>query len=62
MEHEAISSSSPTAFFIVVNSIDVNTLLRLSCPWSQIFLMKETSSDAIHIWLVLNKAGQAITR
>src|SRR5207245_6253045 len=30
--------------------------------WLQVLLMKKTSPDAIHVWLVLNKAFQAITR
>ncbi len=46
---------------IAVNSIDINIQLS-SFSWGQVFLMKKTSSDAIHVWLVLNKAFQAITR
>ena len=46
----------------VIDSIDVNILYDLRCLWIQIFLMKKPSSDAIHVWLVLNKAWQAITR
>jgi MarR family transcriptional regulator, 2-MHQ and catechol-resistance regulon repressor len=46
---------------IVSNSIDINIPCNLYCRQIQISLMKKRSSDAIHVWLVLNKAVQAIT-
>lgn len=57
--------TSPLFFFplcIALDSIDFNIYYDLYCRWIQFFLMKKTASDAIHVWLVLNKAFQAITR
>jgi MarR family transcriptional regulator, 2-MHQ and catechol-resistance regulon repressor len=63
MEQEA---TSPLLFFalcIASDSIGANvSIVTYTGGWIQFFLMKRTSSDAIHVWLVLNKAFQAITR
>src|SRR5258708_16235620 len=47
---------------IVVNSIVSDIRYDRYCRSTQNFLMKKKSADAIHVWLVLNKAVQAISR
>jgi MarR family 2-MHQ and catechol resistance regulon transcriptional repressor len=47
---------------IAVNSIVANAHYDRYCRSMQNFFMKKKLSDAIHVWLVLNKAFQAITR
>jgi len=60
VEHEASFSAFPYVSLPIVSApiyVMTDTGGR-----SKISLMKKKSSDAIHVWLVLNKAFQAITR